>query len=74
MKYITYYGYATPIVMLIYQLFIQLATLKISNQFKIFLDLKYFQITPSDPAEGKDKERTETTPAEEAQQGTVNVK
>ena len=43
----------------------------ISNQFKLFLDLISFKMTASEPTEGKDKERTEATPAEEAQQGTV---
>ena len=43
----------------------------ISNQFKLFLDLTLCKMTASEPTEGKDKERTETTPAEEAQQGTA---
>ena len=35
----------------------------------IFLDLYLFIMTASDPPESKDKEKTGTTPAEEAQQG-----
>ena len=41
----------------------------IFNPQKTILDSKYLRMTASDPAETKDKERTEATPAEEAQQG-----
>ena len=41
----------------------------IFNPQKTILDSKYLRMTASDPAETKDKERTEATPVEEAQQG-----